>query len=334
MKKRGRPMFSKLKIFLAYLILTILIGSGVFFVIYFSGGRGKYKVIATIFPIYDICRNVMGSSDDILLLEDSGADIHNFQPTSKDIAAVSKANVFIYIGGESDKWVGGTIRSAANRNLKTLCLINAIEALEESEQVVLEGDEEEHEHEEEHGEEEKEYDEHIWLSIKNMIEMTKSITNTLSLAFPEKQEIFRINSEEYIAKLQALDDMYTERIAGSEKTLVFADRFPFLYLTNDYNLKYIAAFSGCSAETEASPSTITKLIEKVNEENLNYICVLETTTGNIARAVQDGCDRDIGKLTINSCQSVSGKAVDTITYIDMMERNLYNLERALRNENN
>ena len=325
-------MSSKIKTIFAYILLVALIGSGIFVVFYFSSSRGKYKVIATIFPIYDICRNVMGSEDDILLLEDSGADMHNFQPTSKDIATISSANVFVYIGGESDVWVGGTLRSSGNKNLKTLCLINAIEALEESEQVVLEEDEHEDEHHDE--DEEKEYDEHIWLSIKNMIEMTKAITNTLSLAFPEKQEIFRINSEEYISKLQELDDKYTERIAGSDTTLVFADRFPFLYLTTDYNLKYIAAFSGCSAETEASPSTITKLIEKVNEEELNYICVLETSSSKIEKAIQDGCERNVQVLVINSCQSVNSKKLDTTSYIEIMENNLVNLEKALRNENN
>ena len=332
-------MNSKLKIILVSILLFVILGGGVFAIIYFSSSRGKYKVIATIFPVYDICRNVMGSDDDILLLEDSGADMHNFQPSAKDIAVLSTADVFVYIGGESDDWVSGVLRSANNKNLKSLCLMNAIDALEESDEGIIENSEHEHEHEheenDEHDEEDEEveYDEHIWLSVKNMIEMTRSIVNTLSKAFPDKQEIYRINGDNYIAQLQELDDAYSE-IANSSKTLVFADRFPFLYLTNDYNLKYIAAYSGCSAEVDSNPDTISRLIEKVNEEDLDYICVLETSSGQIDRAVVEGCNRNIQTLVINSCQQVSANKVNTLSYIEIMQSNLVNLKKALGYENN
>lgn len=306
-----------------------MLSGGIFCIFYFAKKDSNAKIVTTIFPIYDICREIMGSSDDILLLEDNGVDLHSYQPTAQDITAISKSELFIFIGGESDDWVGDVIRSANNVNLKTLSLIEEIEKLEENHDGIIQ--EEEHEHEHEEGEEHSEYDEHIWLSIKNAIQITKSITSSLSLVYPEKAEIFKINSEEYINKLLALDLEYTEYCANKEKTLVIADRFPFLYLVNDYNIKYCAAFSGCSAETEASTETIATLISKVNELECDYILVLETSDQSIARSIiaDKSCRTGVEILVINSCQSVSSNKIDSTSYLDIMKNNLENFKKAL-----
>lgn len=306
-----------------------MLSGGIFCIFYFAKKDSNAKIVTTIFPIYDICREIMGSSDDILLLEDNGVDLHSYQPTAQDITAISKSELFIFIGGESDDWVGDIIRSANNVNLKTLSLIEEIEKLEENHDGIIQ--EEEHEHEHEEGEEHSEYDEHIWLSIKNAIQITKSITSSLSLVYPEKAEIFKINSEEYINKLLALDLEYTEYCANKEKTLVIADRFPFLYLVNDYNIKYCAAFSGCSAETEASTETIATLISKVNELECDYILVLETSDQSIARSIiaDKSCRTGVEILVINSCQSVSSNKIDSTSYLDIMKNNLENFKKAL-----
>ena len=314
----------KTKIIIAISVIVLLLGGAIFSIIYFTKKDNNAKVVTTIFPIYDIAREIMGSSDDLLLLENNGSDMHSYQPTAGDITTISKCELFIYVGGESDNWVSGVIASANNINLKTLELINHVEKLEENHDNIL--NDEEHNHNEE-----VTYDEHIWLSLKNMIKMTESIRDSLCLVYPEKQELFKVNAENYINKLEDLESKYSNELLNKEKTLIIADRFPFRYLVNDYNLNYYAVFSGCSAESEASTETIATLIDKINENNINYVLVLETSDKSIAnRAITDTkCKEGVGVLVINSCQSVNVKDLDNISYLEIMEQNLVNLKKAI-----
>lgn len=305
--------------------MIIMLGSVVFSVAYFTKKDTDAKVVTTIFPIYDICREIMGDSEDIVLLESNGSDLHNYSPTSHDIATISKSELFIYIGGESDEWVDSVLKSTGRTNLKTLALLEKIEKLEESEDGVLDSHTDgEHE--------EVEYDEHIWLSLKNMIKMVTFVRLSLNEIFPERQKLFEENAEKYIAKLTSLESEYASALQGKTTPLIIADRFPFRYLVNDYNLQYYAVFSGCSAETEASPETIAKLIEKINESDINSVFVLETSDKSIANSALNDtrCNKTgIEILTINSCQSVALKNLEDTTYLNIMTSNLINLKRAI-----
>lgn len=322
--EKGENMTSKLKIALASILMVLLILSGGYCIYFFAKPSENKKVVTTIFPLYDIVRNIMGHDNDLLLLEDNGADIHNYSPSASDMTAIAKCELFVYIGGESDKWVPDVLKSTNNVNLYTVKMLDEIEALEESEEGIISNHEHEHENEEEHAEEEVEYDEHIWLTPKNLIIMAEVVRDNLNLIFPERQEIFRLNTEKYIQKLQALDSEYQQVCTDSTQTLIVADRFPFAYLTHDYNLKYYACFSGCSTETQASADMLSKLIDKINSEDAKYICVLESSDKVIANsAIGDKeCKNGVDILTLNSCQSVSIAQKDEINLLDVLKSNL------------
>ena len=115
------------------------------------------------------------------------------------------------------------------------------------------------------------------------------------------------------------------------KTLLFADRFPFRYLTDDYNLTYYAAFAGCSAETDASFETITFLAGKLDELNLPAVLTIENSDQKVAKAVIENTNtKDQKILTLNSMQSVTTKDVEEgTTYLSIMENNLQILKEAL-----
>lgn len=327
MRKKGKLIF-------AIVVLVTMLAGVVLALVHFTKPNMKAKVVVTTFPIYDICREIMGSEDDILLLMDNGVDMHSYSPTASDIASISGAELFIYIGGESEEWVPDIINSANNVNLHTLSLMEAegITLLEESDDNIIDS-EHNHEHEEgeEHSEEEHEYDEHIWLSIKNAIAMTESIRVGLTKVYPEMQELFKVNADEYISKLEALDSDYENSIKGSEQTLIIADRFPFRYLVNDYNLKYYAVFSGCSAETAASTEVIAKLVDKINECDVDYLLVLETSDKKVANSCKNNgnCKSGLEILTLNSCQSVTQSVLKSTSYLKIMTNNLEILKKAL-----
>ena len=270
----------------------------------------------------------MGSSRDILLIEDNGMDMHSYEMSINDVVAISNADVFIYIGRESG--VDDILSLDKNKNLNTLKLLDHVVALEESSNNIVVGDEHDHDHDHEHHENAI-YDEHIWLSVKNLIVMTEAIRDKLLEVFPDNLETINSNSGKYIDKLLKLENSYAQVCQNTDKKFVVADRFPFLYLTHDYSMDYFAVFSGCSDETQASPSTITEVIDYINNNSVDYIYVLESSNQKIANQVV--CNRDcragVQVLVLNSCQYVTNRNLDSVSLYDIMENNLEMLKKAL-----
>ncbi len=467
------------------------------------------KIVVTIFPEYDWVREILGDlaeENELILLLDSNVDMHSYQPTAVDIMNISTSDLFVYVGGESDKWVEDTLREVVNKDQVVVNLLESLGDAVKAEEVV-EGMEHEHDHEhehaeieeediqdrsleefagewkslqpllesgaldeyvehhaEEHGEpqdevkeelaakwacsaqnitvegnvisftdaegntvsaeyayagftpvlaedgditgvryqfetdsdqapkyvqfndhgyapaeevehfhiyfgdesfealsesetnpffvqaalsdeevleelmgghgheEEEELDEHVWLSLKNASALVNVLCGALTELDPENTDTYSANAAAYTDKLNALDAEYTAALADTETdTLLFADRFPFRYLTEDYGLNYYAAFSGCSAETEASFETVVFLAQKLDELGLKHVMVIETSDGRLAdtviRSTQD-TERDV--LTLNSVQSVTASDIESgVTYYGIMQENLEVLKKAL-----
>ncbi|MBR3992170.1 MAG: zinc ABC transporter substrate-binding protein [Clostridia bacterium] len=286
---------------------------------------GKLRVIVSIFPVYDWVRNIVGDSDeaDVTLLLDSGVDLHSFRPDADDIAGIASADVLICLGGLSDDWVDGVVRSSGNGDLTVVRLLDLLGDRAKEEELV-EGMQEEEEEEEG-----PEYDEHVWLSLKNASYLTERLAEVLAEADPDNGESYKKNAAGYAAKLDELDKEYAEAVAAAPvKTLVFCDRFPFRYLTDDYGITYYAAFAGCSAESEASFETVATLAGKVDELGLRSVIKLETSDGAVAKAVIESTgSKDQQILTMNSLQSATGAGGET--YLSVMEDNLKVLKKAL-----
>lgn len=292
------------------------------------------NIATTIFPEYDWTRAILGDRTDdvnLTMLLDNGTDLHSFQPAVKDIMKVSSCDLLIYVGGESDQWIEDALESAQNKDMKT---INLMEVLGDSikEEETVEGmQESEHDHDHE-DEEEKEYDEHVWTSMRNAEVICDAIAETLEEMDPENKEIYQSNAETYKEKLSALDEAYQETVNNAkQKTLVFADRFPFRYLVDDYDLSYYAAFSGCSAESEASFKTVTFLAGKVDELGVKSVLTMEKSDDRIAQTVIENTKaKDQKILQLNSMQSITSEEIaDGATYLSVMEDNLGVLKEAL-----
>ncbi|MBQ6266629.1 MAG: zinc ABC transporter substrate-binding protein [Clostridia bacterium] len=289
---------------------------------------GKISVVTTIFPICDWVRQIAGDHADVTILLDNGVDLHSYQPTAQDIIKLTSADLFLYIGGESDKWVQDALKEAP-ATLETMNLMETLgDAIKEEE--VVEGMEAEEEAKEaEEADEGPEYDEHIWLSLKNAAVLCQAICDRLCAIDAANAVDYRANAQAYLAKLNALDAAYQAAVdAAPVKTLLFGDRFPFRYLTEDYGLDYYAAFVGCSAESEASFQTIAFLAQKVDELGLHAILQIETSDGSIANTIrQTSTAKDQKILTMNSLQGASD---ENATYLSVMQANLDVLKEALQ----
>ena len=287
----------------------------------------KMEIVCTIWPEYEWVKSIIGDSDkfNVSLLMTNGSDLHSFQPTFGDISKITKSDLFIYVGGESDSWVPGVLQNKINDKLIPLSLTEVLgdKALEEEHK---EGMEEGHEEEEEEA-----YDEHVWLSLRNAEIFVSAIEEKVSSLDPERKDTYSANAQTYLDKLNQLDAEYTNAttLSATHKTLVFADRFPFLYLTTDYSLDYYAAFSGCSSDSDASMETIIFLANKIDELQLSHIFIIDGSNGEIAETVKQSTKtKDQKIVTLDSMQTTTlgeGK-----TYLGVMEDNLKVLKEALK----
>lgn len=308
---------------------TLFLTAAILFASTFAFAKNSKKtIICTIYPQYDWVMNIVRDKTDIFdisYLTQKGMDLHNYQPNIQDIAKLTECDLFVFVGGESDKWVQKAVSQAKNKSLKAF---NMMEILADKvrEEEFVEGMEHNHE------EDEAEYDEHVWLSLKNAKIIVEKLSTQIAELDSANSKFYKSNAQSYIAKLDKLDKEYEQAVSSSKnKTILFGDRFPFRYLADDYGINYFAAFVGCSADTEASFETIAFLSKKVDELNLHTILTIEKSDKKIAETIKKNSKSKNQKiLEMNSIQSVSAREIKNGTnYIELMEQNLSVLKTAL-----
>ena len=327
----------------------------------------RISIVCTIFPLYDWVRQILGSKTDVIeltLLLNNRIDLHNYQPSVDDFVKISACDLFIYVGGESDKWVDDALKDSINPNMATLNLLDVLGDSVKAEELV-EGMEEENDNEstsndshsnrssdndttdqnmketyedvrdydnDNDSDNEAEYDEHVWLSLRNARIFCSAIADALSALDSANVGEYRSNASSYVDKLLTLDASYQTLInACPVKTMLFGDRFPFRYLADDYGISYYAAFPGCSAETEASFETIIFLAGKADELNLKSIMVTESADQTIANTIISNTKIKQQQIfVLDAMQSVTASDLTNgTTYLSIMESNLDVLKEAL-----
>ncbi|MEI0485583.1 metal ABC transporter substrate-binding protein [Brachyspira intermedia] len=302
--------------------------------------NSKLKVVTTIFPIYDFTRNITGDNVNLQMIIKPGIEIHSFNTTPADVIDIQNADVFIYIGGESEAWAEKIVSSMNTNGKKIIRLIDYVKALDEE---IVEGMEHDtdHNHEEEANHEEHEnhieeshthegvYDEHIWTSPKNAQLMVTAICNSLSEIDANNADVYKANADKYNQELTALDEEIRNTVNSSKrKNIVFGDRFPFRYLAEEYGLEYRAPFTGCSSQVDASPKTIAYLMNYIKDNKIPYLYYIELSNEKIANTLieQTGAE----KLKLHSGQNVSKEEFNSgVTYLSIMRDNLESLKKGL-----
>ena len=319
----------------------------------------KYSVVSTSFPGYDFARAVTKNTNiSTKMLVKPGAETHTYEPTPQDIIDIKNANMFVYVGGDSDTWVEKILKDVDTKKTHVVKLVDLVSTVEEE---IVEGmededdhdhdhdhakhnhadhdhdhehhhdhdhDHESHAHKHEHDEEEEgpEIDEHVWTSPKKAMEIVKKIAEVASEIDVDEKTKINDNAEKYVAEIAQVDKDLHQAIDGKISEIVVADRFPFRYFADEFGLKYAAAFSGCSEQTEASAKTISFLINKVKQEKIKKIYKIELSNGKIAETVS----RDTGAevLELHSAHNVTADDFSKgVTYVDLMKRNLVALSK-------
>ena len=304
-------------------------------------------ILCTTFAAYDWVREILGDTDTFTcrMLVDNGVDLHSYQPSAQDIMKIADCRMLVYVGGESDTWVSDALAESGNEDIVAISLLDLVgdRALNEVELEGVEGhhhhdhDNEDHDHDE-HGHEaeitdhDDHYDEHVWLSLKNAIVCTETLADAITKLDSCNSKKYAANAKAYTGKLEALDaDYQTMRDTATQTTILIGDRFPFLYLAEDYDIHYFAAYSGCSADVEASVHTVTYLTEKLQEYKLPAIYVVDNGTDSLARTIAESADMTPEILHLSSMQSVTKEDIQKgCTYLSYMEENLQMLKEGLQ----
>ncbi len=321
--------------------------------------KDENVILCTTFAAYDWVREILGDTDTFTcrMLVDNGVDLHSYQPSAQDIMKIANCRMLVYVGGESDTWVSDALVESGNENIVAISLLDLVgdRALNEVELEGVEGhhhhdhDDEDHDHDEhgheaeitdydEHGHEaettdhDDHYDEHVWLSLKNAIACTETLADAITKLDSGNSQKYAANAKAYTGKLEALDaDYQTMRDTATQTTILIGDRFPFLYLAEDYDIHYFAAYSGCSADVEASVHTVTYLAEKLQEYQLPAIYVVDNGTDSLARTIAESADMTPEILHLSSMQSVTKEDIQKgCTYLSYMEENLQMLKEGLQ----
>lgn len=285
---------------------------------YSSSDSGKLKIISTVFPPYDLARQIAGDDAEISILLPPGSEIHNYEPSAKDMIAIRNCDIFLYIGGENEQWAENLINSNDTENVTAVKLIDYVPTLSE--------DEDEHDHEHEH---EHETDEHIWTSPKNAQLMLSAVYDAICKVDPSDKQTYTKNKDAYAKQLSDLDNAYRSAVDNAKnKTIVLADKFPFRYLAHEYGLEFSSAFAACSDESEPGVSTMIKLTKTIKENNIPAVYYLEFSSTKIADTLCD--ETGATKLMLHSCHNVSKQDIENnVSYVDLMKQNLENLKLTL-----
>ena len=307
---------------------VIVVSCGLLFFLFTFGKASVYSknrltIVTTSFAPYDFARQIAGDDAEIIMLLAPGEESHTYEPTPKDIIAIEQCDLFIYGGGESEKWVE-TVLDGTNRNMYTVKMMECTELYCEH---ITDGMEHGHDHGDESHEEE--YDEHVWTSPVNAMKICKAIEDALCIIDKENAERYTHNTEQYLEKLRELDGRFSA-LDGTKarNSIVVGDRFPLRYLMEEYKIGYYAAFPGCSASVEANPVTIAYLCDKISDENIPVVFKVDLSTGNVAYSISE--QTGAGVDTLYSCHVISSDDfLNGETYISLMERNLSAIRAAL-----
>lgn len=327
----------KSKALCVLLILCLSLSSLALFSCANNEDNGKISIVCTLFPQYDWIKNITDGSENIALklIIANGSDPHSYQPTAADIMTISNCNMLVYVGGDSDEWVKKAVERSKNEDIKKIVLteleginLHSISSSSHSHEGHSHG---EHSHE---GHSHSSLDEHIYLSLRNAMASVREITKILCEIDAQNAELYKANSQIYLEKLGALSSdiaLSVGLVPEEERFILFADRFPFVYLLSDYGIHYAAAFEGCTTDVDADFDTVLRLIHEADEHSVKYLAVTESSDKTLAQTVISSTKaKDQKILTFNSMQAVSRQKIESgTTYLSLMEENAKTLKTAL-----
>ena len=286
--------------------------------------EGKIYITTSIYPIYDFAKEVAGDKATVTMLLPPGVEIHDYEPSTQDIATIQDSDIFFYTSNELEPWAEKITTGLKNKN-NIRSIANNIELIdkEKFEEEYIGFDEEEN-----HEEHEK-YDTHIWLDPTKSIIIVRNIQEELSKSDPENSSYYKENADNYIRKLQELDESILTTVNNAtNRKIAFGGPFAYSYFIKRYNLQFVTAYDSCGEGNEPSVKKMYKVIEEVKKDNLPVIFYKELSSANFAKRIAE--ETGAKCLEFNSLHTVTKEQLESgENYLSIMYNNLENLKQAL-----
>ncbi|MFS1179241.1 metal ABC transporter solute-binding protein, Zn/Mn family [Enterococcus lactis] len=277
-------------------------------------------IVTTFYPIYDFTKEIVGDEGNVKLLIPAGTEPHDFEPSAKERAEISDADVFVYNSSDMEFFVDSLKDSVDSKQTLMIEAAKGIDRLESQEADEHEESEEGHDHA-------HEYDPHVWLDPVLAIKEVRTIAGELGEKYPDKKEIFTKNADAYIKKLEALDQKYSEELKNATNRTFVTQHAAFAYLANQYNLEQVA-ISGVSPDQEPTPSRLAELKEFVKKNNIKVIYFEENDSSKVAETLSN--ETGVKLEVLNPLESLTNEQIKAgENYISVMEKNLEALKESI-----
>ncbi|HFX3837755.1 TPA: zinc ABC transporter substrate-binding protein [Enterococcus faecium] len=277
-------------------------------------------IVTTFYPIYDFTKEIVGDEGNVKLLIPAGTEPHDFEPSAKERAEISDADVFVYNSSDMEFFVDSLKDSVDSKQTLMIEAAKGIDRLESQEADEHEESEEGHDHA-------HEYDPHVWLDPVLAIKEVRTIAGELGEKYPDKKEIFTKNADAYIKKLEALDQKYSEELKNATNRTFVTQHAAFAYLANQYNLEQVA-ISGVSPDQEPTPSRLAELKEFVKKNNIKVIYFEENASSKVAETLSN--ETGVKLEVLNPLESLTNEQIKAgENYISVMEKNLEALKESI-----
>ncbi|EDZ63120.1 ABC-type Mn2+/Zn2+ transport system, periplasmic solute binding protein [Sulfurimonas gotlandica GD1] len=273
----------------------------------------KPAVALSTFALYDIAKNISQNTLDLVMILPFGVDAHSFEPTPKLMAKIMGSDLVVYSGAGLEPWT-----ASFDFKSKTIDMSKSVKLLEPKDEH------EEHAHHD-HGHDA--VDPHYWLDIQNMISATKLMSVEFIKLSPENEELYKVNTQKYIVKLESIDAKYKKSLSNCKKETIIVNHNAFSYLSNNYGF-HIEALSGLSPDAQPSAKNMVRLIEHVKEHDVKIVFfesfVSDKAMKSIAQEAQVSVDvlQPLGNITAD-------EAKKNLSYEDIMLDNLVKISKAL-----
>lgn len=281
--------------------------------------KEKPQIMVSLFPQYDIIRQIAQDKVDVELFLPAGSEPHSYEPSATTLMKIVEADLFVYSSDELEPWVKRLVEGNASDELR---ILNASQGV-----LLLEAD---HEHEDDHeDEEELAFDPHYWLDPQNMIIMSESILNALVQMDPDNEAFYTANADAYIAQLRALDETWIDLFERARlNQIIYGGHFAFGYLSHRFGLEILSPYSGYAPDAEPSAKALAGLMDVLAAKEIKVIFYEELIDPRVARIIAEQANVKIEVL--HGAHNLSSEEMRLgWTYISIMEDNIAKLKEAL-----
>lgn len=304
-----------------------------------SENKDKETIYASFYPIYNLTKQIAGDKFNVKSFTNLNTEVHDFEPSAKDMADLSKAKVLFLNGAGLESWQEKISESSKVEIVDTSKGINLIENTHEDEKEDKDNhednekheDSEKEEHEHEDGEEHHHhgaYDPHVWLSPKNGIIQAKNIAEKLSEIDPENKDYYMGNFEKIKKELEEIDKEYEKKLENKENKKFLVDHEAFSYLARDYGLIQVPLTS-ITSTSETDAKTMKNAIDYVKKEKITAIFYEKGESDKNVKTLADELSLDA--KAINTIEYASDDDLkNEKTYQELIRENFEIMESSLK----